>query len=108
MVKKTTAWTVLIYGLIVIGAGYLGYAQGGSQVSMYSGLGFGVLLIISSVLMFFELQFGAYASLILTLCLAGTFATRYSISGSGLMATLAVLSGGVLLFLLGKTIHWKR
>jgi uncharacterized membrane protein (UPF0136 family) len=108
MPKKTTAWSVLIYGLIIIGLGYTGYQQGGSQISLYVGGGFGILLVISSILMFMKMRFGSYAALILTLGLTATFAIRYSITGKGMPAILAVLSGGMLLYLLARTVHWKR
>lgn len=108
MIRKTTTWPVLIYGILIIGLGYMGYHQFDSHISLYVGCGFGVLLVISSILMFFHQRVGAYAALIFTLGLTATFAVRYSISGKGIMAILAVLSGGMLLFLLARTIHWKR
>jgi uncharacterized membrane protein (UPF0136 family) len=108
MPKKTTAWAVLVYGLIIIGLGYMGYYQSGSMISLYVGGGFGVLLVLSSILMYFKMRFGSYAALILTLGLTATFAIRYSMTGKGLPATLAVLSGGMLLYLLARTVHWKR
>lgn len=108
MPKKTTSWSVLIYGLIIIGLGYMGYYQARSQISLYVGCGFGGLLVLSSILMYFKNRFGSYAALVLTLGLTGTFAIRYSITGKGLPAILAVLSGGMLLFLIARTVHWKR
>ncbi len=108
MPKKTTAWSVLIYGLIITGLGYMGYYQGGSMISLYVGGGFGVLLVISAILMLFKMRAGSYAALVLTFGLTATFAIRYSMTGKGLPATLAVLSGGMLLYLLARTIHWKR
>ncbi len=108
MPKKATAWSVLIYGLIITGLGYMGYQQGGSMISLYVGGGFGILLVISSILMYFKMRTGSYAALVLTLGLTATFAIRYSITGKGMPAILAVLSGGMLLYLLARTIHWKR
>lgn len=107
MTKKTTSWTVLIYGLVILGLGFKGY-RAGSLISLYAGMGFGALLILSSILMFFKLRFGSYAALVLTLALTATFAIRYSITHSGLPAILAVLSGGMLLFLLARVVHWKQ
>ena len=106
--KKTTSWTVLVYGLLIMGLGYVGYYQAGSHISLYVGTGFGGLLVLSSILMFLQVWMGAYAALFLTLSLTGTFAIRYSMTGKGLPATLAVLSGGMLLFLIARTFHWKR
>lgn len=108
MVKKTTSWTVLIYGLMILALGYMGYYQAGSLISLYSGVGFGVLLVLSSILMFFKYRFGSYSALILTFALTGTFAIRYSMTHHGLPAILAVLSGGMLLFLLVRVVHWKQ
>ena len=108
MPKKTTTWSVLIYGLIITGLGYMGYSQAGSLMSLYVGRAFGGLLVLSAVLMYFKFRLGSYAALLLTLALTGTFAIRYSTSGKGLPAILAVLSGGMLLFLIARTVHWKR
>ncbi len=108
MPKKTTAWSVLIYGIVITGLGCMGYSQGGSMISLYAGGGFGILLVISSILMLFKMRTGSYAALILTMGLTVTFAVRYSMTGKGLPAILAVLSGGMLLYLLARTIHWKR
>jgi uncharacterized membrane protein (UPF0136 family) len=108
MIKKATSWTVLFYGLLIASLGYLGYYQAGSVVSLYAGVGFGTLLMIAAILMFFQWHFSAYAALILTLMLTGTFAIRYSITHKGVPAILAVLSGGMLLFLLTRVVIWKK
>lgn len=108
MIKKSTSWTVLIYGLFITILGYLGYSLTGSTMSLYMGSGLGLLLILSSILMFYQIRFGSYAALFLTFTLLATFATRYSLTGKWLPATLAVFSGLMLLFLLSRTIHWKH
>lgn len=108
MIKKSTSWTVLIYGILIAALGYLGYSKGGSAVSLYAGFGFGALLALSSILMFFKIRFGSYAALALTLALTATFAIRYSTTSKGMPAILAVLSAGVLLFLLARAVEWKR
>jgi len=108
MLKKSTSWSVLIYGLILIGLGYWGYQEAGSKISFYMGAGFGGLLVLSSVLMFFQSKIGSYTAVILTLILTATFGIRYSLTHKGLPAVLAVLSGGMLLFLLAKTAKWKK
>lgn len=108
MVRKSTSWAVLIYGLFITALGYLGFYLAESRISLYVGCSLGVLLIFSSILMFNKKPFGAYAAVLLTLILTGTFAIRYSITGHGLPATLAVFSGGMLLFLLARTVRWKH
>jgi uncharacterized membrane protein (UPF0136 family) len=108
MLKKTTTWAVLIYGLILIGLGYLGYARTGSHISLYSGGGFGVLLVICSFFMFSGKKWGSYAALSITVALTVIFSLRYSISGKAIPAILSVLSAFMLLFLLAQTTKWKR
>ncbi len=108
MIKKSTSWTVLIYGILIALLGYLGYSKGGSEISLYAGCGFGALLVLSSLLMFFKIRFGSYAALALTLALTALFAIRYSMTAKEMPAILAVLSAAVLLFLLAKAVKWKR
>lgn len=107
MVKKSTSWCVLIYGIILIGLGYLGYQQG-SNISFYSGAGFGGLLVLSSLLMFANIKAGSYIALAITILLTAIFAIRYSMTSKGIPAILAVISGAMLLFLLAKTAKWKK
>jgi uncharacterized membrane protein (UPF0136 family) len=108
MLKKSTSWCVLIYGLILIGLGYWGYHKGGSITSFYAGGGFGALLVLSSLFMFAQKRFGAYSALTLTLLLTGLFGIRYSITHKNVPAILAVLSGAMLLFLMAQTARWKK
>ncbi len=97
-----------IYGLLLIGLGYLGYYQGHSKISLYMGAGFGGLLILSSLAMFAHRKWGCYSALALTTILTITFALRYSSTGKMIPAVLSVLSGGMLLFLLALTAKWKK
>ncbi len=108
MIKKSTSWSVLVYGLLLIALGYWGYHEAKSLISLYMGGGLGALLVLSSFLMFAGQKFGSYAALFLTLVLTATFGIRYSATHRELTAILAVLSGGMLLFLLAQIAHWKR
>lgn len=107
MIKKSTSWCVLIYGIVLILLGFWGY-QEGSQVSLYAGAGFGALLIISSLLMFAGWKVGSYIALAITLALTVVFAIRYSATGKSVPAIMAVLSGAMLLFLLAKLARWRK
>ena len=108
MLKKSTCWSVLIYGLFIILLGYWGHHKAGSNISFYMGLAFGGLLLLSAFLMFAQQKFGGYAAVILTLVLTATFGIRYSMTGKEVPAMMAVLSGGMLLFLLAKTAKWNK
>lgn len=108
MLKKSTAWSILVYGVLLIGLGTAGYYQAGSLMSLYAGGGFGVLLIISSLFIFASQKWGARMALVLTILLTGMFAYRYSVTGKAIPAVLAVLSGGMLLFLLAQCGTWRK
>lgn len=108
MLKKSTSWSVLVYGALLIGLGYLGYHQSQSKISFYMGAGSGGLLILSSLAMFAHRKWGCYAALFLTALLTITFALRYSSTAKMIPAVLSVLSGGMLLFLLALTAKWKK
>jgi uncharacterized membrane protein (UPF0136 family) len=107
MPTKPTSWTVLVYGIFLVILGYLGY-NAGSLASLIGGSGFGGLMICSAFLMFYHKKIGVYSALILTLALTATFAYRYTLYGKPIPAIMAVLSGGMLLFLLAQTAKWKQ
>jgi len=107
VLKKTTCWTVLIYGMLMLLLGILGYLQG-SVVSLIAGSGFGLLLIFCSFMMFHHKRSGIYAAVIFTILLTATFSIRYNLTQKPHPAILAVLSGGMLLFLLAQIAKWKK
>jgi uncharacterized membrane protein (UPF0136 family) len=102
--KKSTRWIVLIYGLLILGLGVLGYYQSHSKASLLSGLGSGSLLILCS---FFQKK-GLYMSLILTTLLAAIFCYRYAATQGHIPAFLATISGGMLIYLLVQTASWRK
>lgn len=107
MFNKTTNYAVLLYAVLIMFLGYWGYSHGASAVSGYMGLGFGAALLLSALFMFAHQKWAAYLAVILTLILTVTFGIRYSMTYKQLPAIMAVLSGGMLLFLLAKTAKWK-
>lgn len=108
MLKKSTCWAILIYGILIASLGYVGYTQGGSKMSMFMGGGFGAVLVLSSLMMFARFAFAAYIAIFATLALTATFAIRYSLTGKSFVAIMAVLSGGMLLFLLAQSARWRK
>ncbi len=98
---------MLVYGLAMFILGLVGHWKGGSIISLIAGVGFGVLLLISSLLMFRHKSAGMYASTIFTFLLTAVFGVRYTITHKPIPAILAVLSGGMLLFLLAQLPKWK-
>ncbi len=108
MLKKSTCWAVLIYGLVLVGLGSLGYYLTESLISLYAGVASGGLLIVCSSLMFANYKTGSYLALAIALALTAMFSIRYSMTGKGFPATMAVISAGMLLFLLAQMAHWRR
>ena len=106
--KKSTIWAVLIYGIVIGVLGYIGYHHSQSKASLFSGLGSATFLVLSSLMMLFRRNSGLYLSLGATLFLTVTFCYRYSITHGMIPAILAVLSGGMLLYLLVQMGRWKK
>jgi len=105
--KKTVSIPVMIYGASLMILGYLGYRHG-SLASLYSGGGLGLILLLSSFAMLQHKKIGGYGALIATIIATATFSIRYSITGKDLTAILAVVSGGMLLFLLVQLGKWRK
>lgn len=101
-------WCVFVYGIILIVLGLVGYAVVGSIPSVAMGAGFGLLLVLCSLLMFMEKRIGTFLATLLTLLLAAFFAIRYSMTRGLLPALLAVLSGAMLIILLLHHAKWKK
>ena len=107
MFKKTTCWIDLLYGILLIAIAIAAYYRKNSFISLCMGGGFGLIIIASAFLLFPKKKLGIYSSVIVTLILCGTFAVRYSMTHLTLPALLAVLSGGMLIFLLAQSTKWK-
>ncbi|HSX04055.1 MAG TPA: TMEM14 family protein [Rhabdochlamydiaceae bacterium] len=71
------AWTTLIYGLIILIGGLMGHIKAQSRISLFTGLFFGLLLLLSSWALFKEMKLGVYGALVLTLALLCVFTWRY-------------------------------
>ena len=108
MVKKSILWPVFIYGVLIICLGYYGYHLTGSEVSLWSGVGLGGLLMLSTLIMLAGKVEGVYTALILTALLTGVFAFRYTVTSRPIPAILSVASGGMLLYLLARLANWKK
>lgn len=70
------AITTLIYGLLSIFGGAMGYKQAGSQVSLVSGFISGLLLLVGAYLLFGGVATGPMLAAIVTLLLVVVFTVR--------------------------------
>jgi uncharacterized membrane protein (UPF0136 family) len=87
------AITTLIYGLLSIAGGAIGYKQAGSQVSLISGFISGLLLVIGAYLLFGGTPAGPILSGIVSLLLVGVFTARLIKTKKFMPAGLMILFG---------------
>ena len=97
---QTSALIVIVYGLLVLVGGVMGYVKAKSLPSLISGVLFGVLLLISGV----GIQQGAKASLIIALTLTVVllvimglrFVKSKKFMPAGLIALLSAITAALL------------
>ncbi|MEW6730192.1 MAG: TMEM14 family protein [Acidobacteriota bacterium] len=96
-----TAYAVIIYGILVILGGLIGYLQASSKASLIAGGVSGAVLILSGWLMLDYLPTGTYLALLVAVALAILFGKRFAAKQAfmpaGLMLLLSVLMTAVLL-----------
>lgn len=83
----------LLYGLLVIGGGALGYKQAGSQVSLISGMSSGLLLLVSAYLLFGKHPAGPLCSAVVTIFLIVVFSIRLAKTRKFMPAGLMIIAG---------------
>jgi len=83
----------LLYGILVIVGGAIGYRQAGSQVSLISGIVSGLLLLISSYLLFGKHPAGPLCSAVVTLLLIIIFSVRLAKTRKFMPAGLMIIAG---------------
>jgi len=106
---RIAGWTTIIYAIIVFVGGMVGHSVAGSKASLYSGIIFSILLVISGLSLLFHKKFGAIFSLALTLILDGFFSYRFMLSfsfmPSGMMALLTLIVLGIQVYSLRRNPH---
>lgn len=108
MIQKMVSTTVFIYGVLLLILAAYGYYATQSQISLIAGLIFGGSITLSALAMFAHNKTGIYVAMILTLALTIVFSIRYSNTEKSLPGIMAIVSGGMLLFLLAQIGKWKK
>lgn len=83
----------LLYGILSIVGGAIGYKQAGSQVSLMSGFISGLLLLISAYLLYGGAAAGPLLSGIVTLVLVVVFSIRLAKTRKFMPAGLMIIVG---------------
>jgi uncharacterized membrane protein (UPF0136 family) len=90
------AYVVLVYGVLVIAGGAMGYAKAKSKPSLIAGSLFGVIAIIGSLLMLQQNPLGIYLSLgtafLLLIFFSRRFSTTKKFMPAGLMMALSLIT----------------
>lgn len=88
---KNAGWLVLVYGILVLVGGFIGHIKAASTASLFSGLIFGSLLIISALFLFKGKFWGYYPSIACSFLLDAFFTYR-------LMSTQKFMPAGMMAF----------
>jgi len=99
---KTRAFFLLIYALLILSGGIIGYIKSQSVASIVMGLTFAIALLASAYTMMKGIQIGFYIASTLTLILSIFFTYRLIMSHkfmpSGLMCILSLVMLAILSF----------
>jgi uncharacterized membrane protein (UPF0136 family) len=83
----------LAYGILVMTGGIIGYFQAGSKVSLISGTGFGLSLLLSAFLQFQGQAWGLILAVVVTSVLVVFFAFRLAKTRKFMPAGLMIVVG---------------
>ncbi|QQS48884.1 MAG: TMEM14 family protein [Acidobacteriota bacterium] len=87
------SWLVLIYGVLVAVGGVMGYVKANSTASLAAGLGAGILLVGSSIVMMRNsYQTGWWIALVVAILLLGRF-------GMAAMKEFKMMPGGMVIIM---------
>jgi len=93
---KAPGIVILLYGLLVLGGGIIGYTASGSMASVIAGGAFGLGLLASSLGVLRGKDMGFLMAPILTVLLTMFFGYRFALSGefmpSGLMGVISLVA----------------
>ncbi len=101
------AFVTLIYGILSIIGGAIGYKQAGSQVSLISGFVSGLLLLIGAYLLFGGAALGPLLSAVVSLLLVIVFVVRLVKTRKFMPAGLMIIVGVINLATLWLTLPIK-
>ncbi len=96
---KKQAWVILALSFLTLSSGVVGFLMAGSKVSLGMGTLFGFFLGGAAISLFQGKKGGFYLAFSLTLLLTLFFLFRYLKTDATAPALLALLNGGVTIFL---------
>ena len=111
---RTVALYEMLFGLLTLVGGVIGYVSAGSVVSIVAGVVAGMILILAALKLQKGARSGLYTCLIVTLLLLGQFGRNFFFTDNakfmpaGMMSILSIISLILLLILLVQPKERKR
>lgn len=99
-IHQFVSYAVLVYGILVIVGGVIGYLQAKSSASLIAGGISGLLLSVCGVLMVMGIMPAVYGALLITFALFILFFKRYSDKKKFMPAGMMAVMSGIMLVLL--------
>ncbi len=90
---KFTAFLTLLYGLLVLFMGFIGYKTAGSTMSLIMGSGLGAFVVVCSTFMIKAKKMADYIALFFCSLLMVVFIIRYVATQGTMPIVMAVISG---------------
>ena len=98
------SYYILIFGILMIVGGIMGYVKARSLPSIFSGVAFGLILIVTSYLMMQGSIRAAQFALGLSVVLIFIFVQRFKASKKFMPAGLMLILSGLAVIILGKSL----
>lgn len=105
---KLSAYVTLLYGLLVLSMGFLGYQNASSTMSLIMGSGVGGFVIVCSIFMIKEKRIANYLAIFFTAILMTAFIFRYVLTGSFMTISMATISGLVIVLQIARLFLWVQ
>lgn len=95
---------LILYGVILLVGGWIGYRQAGSHKSLVSGVISGVVIFGAVGLSFWRMDWGLGLGLVTAVLLAGVFVGRWRATGKVMPAGIMVGLSGAVAVMAGMTL----